>query len=90
MRVGALFHQILWAEMVHFAVKSGGFVSEVMISICVKLISSVHLPKCEANCVRNKLITDAFFYDFCLFEFQLKHLRMQLESPARRSCRNAG
>lgn len=69
MHAGALLHQIVWAEMVHFAVKSGGFCSELMISICVKLRSSVHLPKCEANCIRNKLITDAFFKTFAYLKF---------------------
>lgn len=32
MHASALLHQIVWAEMVHFAVKSGGFHSELMIS----------------------------------------------------------
>lgn len=61
MHANAPLCQTVWVEMVHFAVKSGSFCSELTISICVKLRSSVHFPKCEANCVRNKLITDAFF-----------------------------
>lgn len=40
------------------------------------------MPKCEANCAVNKLITDAFLRNFCLFEVQLKYLRSQLYSSA--------
>lgn len=32
MHASALLHQIVWAEMIHLAVKSGGFHSEQMIS----------------------------------------------------------
>lgn len=62
MQASALLHQIVWAEMVHFAVKSGGFHSEQMISNCVKVRSSV--PNCKADCVVKKLITDAFLKTF--------------------------
>lgn len=40
------------------------------------------MPKCEANCAVNKLITDVFLRNFCLFEVQLKYLRSQLDCSA--------
>lgn len=63
--------------MVHFAVKSGGFHSEKKRKIyyinhnfnCIKLRSSVHMPKCESNCAVNKLITDAFLGTFAYLKF---------------------
>ena len=70
MRVSVLLPLLrVWAHMAHFPVKSGGFCSELTISICAKYRSSMNLPKCEGNCVRNKLITDTSFKTFAYLKF---------------------
>lgn len=76
MHASALLHQIVWLKWLILLLYLGVSILKKMKTFdlnsnfnCIKVRSSVHMPKCEANSAVNNLISDAFLKTFAYLQF---------------------